>query len=327
MSSIAIIGAGLSALTLARKLAAEHEVTLYEKSAKPGGRMASREVNKTSFDHGAQFFIARTKSFADFLAPMIEAGVVADWQARFVELDGETVLSERQWNSDFPHYVGYPNMAAVGRYLADGLNIHYNSHIDKIQRNGTQWQLSSQAGAIEHSYDWVITAIPVKQAAELLINKASFAERLDNIEMLPCYALMVALSEPPAMPFDAALIKNTNLSWMTASHSKPGREGFGIQAHASNAWAAQHLDMPLEQVTEALLATVVRLSGIDADTITATDIKRWHYANIKKYAGEAYFIDETMQLAACGDWCIAGRVEAAFNSASKLADAIHTINH
>jgi predicted NAD/FAD-dependent oxidoreductase len=325
MSSIAIIGAGLSALTLARKLGTEHQVTLYEKSAKPGGRMTSREVNQTSFDHGAQFFIVRSKSFAEFLTPMIEAGVVADWQARFVELDDETILSERQWNSDFPHYVGYPNMAAVGRYLADGLNIHYDTHIDNIQRVGSQWQLSSQAGAIEHSYDWVITAIPVKQAAELLAGKASFAERLANIDMLPCYALMVALSSPPAMPFDAALIKNTNLSWMTASHSKPGREGFGIQAHASNAWAAENLDMPLEQVTEALLATVVRLSGIDADTITSTDIKRWHYANIKKYNGEAYFIDETMQLGACGDWCIAGRVEAAFSSATKLAEAIQSI--
>ena len=42
MTKIAIIGAGLAGLTLARALPAHAEVTLFEKSRGIGGRMATR---------------------------------------------------------------------------------------------------------------------------------------------------------------------------------------------------------------------------------------------------------------------------------------------
>ena len=73
---IAIIGAGLSGLTIALKLKNFADITIFDKSRGAGGRICTRYAEPYVFDHGAQFFIARSNKFKKFLEPMIEAGVI-----------------------------------------------------------------------------------------------------------------------------------------------------------------------------------------------------------------------------------------------------------
>ena len=49
---------------------------------------------------------------------------------------------------------------------------------------------------------------------------------------------------------------------------------------------------------------------------------RWRYANIDEQAAAATQIDKVLQIAACGDWFLRGRVEAAFTSARRLLDEL-----
>ena len=57
---IAIIGAGMAAVTCARTLVqAGHRVSVFEKSHTLGGRMATRNSPFGTFDHGAQYFTVR----------------------------------------------------------------------------------------------------------------------------------------------------------------------------------------------------------------------------------------------------------------------------
>ena len=59
------------------------------------------------------------------------------------------------------------------------------------------------------------------------------------------------------------------------------------------------------------------------DNIIHQDIHRWRYANIAKQENNVkFFIDNKMQLGACGDWLIHGRVEACYLSASALFNEI-----
>jgi predicted NAD/FAD-dependent oxidoreductase len=87
VTTIAVVGAGLPGLVAARQLQAFADVTVFEKSRGAGGRMATRYAGEFKFDHGAQFFTARTTAFRDFLEPLLSEGVIADWPARFAELD------------------------------------------------------------------------------------------------------------------------------------------------------------------------------------------------------------------------------------------------
>jgi renalase len=53
------------------------------------------------------------------------------------------------------------------------------------------------------------------------------------------------------------------------------------------------------------------------------DVQRWLYANAEKRVdADPCLLDRDQQVIACGDWCIHGRIEAAFLSGQAAAAAI-----
>ena len=82
---LAIIGAGLSGLMLARQLASCASCDLFEKSRGLGGRLATRYTDDYQFDHGAPDFTATSAAFRAFVRTLEQAGVVAPWQATCVQ--------------------------------------------------------------------------------------------------------------------------------------------------------------------------------------------------------------------------------------------------
>ncbi|MGY8791159.1 MAG: hypothetical protein ACKVKR_12930, partial [Pseudomonadales bacterium] len=66
--------------------------------------MSTRCRNNYQFDHGAQFFIAKTPAFKEFLQPFIQKDLVVRWDARFVELTGNEVTYRWTWTDEVPHY-------------------------------------------------------------------------------------------------------------------------------------------------------------------------------------------------------------------------------
>ena len=73
---IAIIGAGMAALSCAHALLAHgHSVMLLDKGRGPGGRMSTRRIStplsEVAFRHGAQYFMARDPA---------SVAEVSDWE-------------------------------------------------------------------------------------------------------------------------------------------------------------------------------------------------------------------------------------------------------
>lgn len=325
MKSIAIIGAGISGLSLARRIQSQFSYQLFEKSAAPGGRVASRMVDKQWFDHGAQFFTARSPQFKQYLHSLIDEGSVADWQARFVEIDGNVIQASRQWDDEFPHYVGVPDMAAIGRAMAQHQPVHFNTEIIELKRQQNSWQLRDRDGQSHGPFDWVALTLPAPQTLTLLPETFSDYKEIAGTSMKACYALMLSLKADPGLPFQAALVKNTDISWVSVNSSKPGRQGHSLLIHATNDWAEKHLDEDIESVKKHLVDTVVAVTGLDPQLINAAQVKRWVYANLPKQSQPSFYIDKALQMAACGDWCIKGRVEAAFNSGYKLGQSLNKL--
>jgi len=76
MVKIAIIGAGISGLALANTIKNNADVELFEKSRGFGGRVATRRANDFNFDHGAQFFKAKTLEFQNYIQPMLDQNII-----------------------------------------------------------------------------------------------------------------------------------------------------------------------------------------------------------------------------------------------------------
>jgi len=319
MASIAVIGAGLAGLTVARELSGAHRVTVFEKSRGVGGRMATRRAGPFQFDHGAQFITAQTDDFRGFLDQLLTAGALAQWPARFAELRRDGISVRRQWGDDYPHYVGTPGMNAIGKHLATGLDIRLETPVRSLARDDGRWLLSGDAPQPLGEFDWVIAAAPAAQTADLLAS-TPLAAHARGVSMQACFALMLGFSEAPDLPWQAALVRDADISWISVDSSKPGRPAaHSLVVHSTNPWADAHLDDDADEVRRHLSQELRDIANIDVAAATFSDLHRWRYANIDPQDGSACALNAEWRLAACGDWFVRGRVEGAFTSALALA--------
>ena len=311
---IAIIGAGLAGLTLAKRLSSAHEVSIYEKARGPGGRMSTRRADPYAFDHGAQYFTVETDRFRDFLQPFRDKDLITRWPKQ-VECVGGARLSEKE------KLVAAPGMNGLCKALADDLPVQAGVHIDHLERDGGGWLLVDKAGARLGPFDWVISSAPSVQTAALFPDAFSGQTTLDQTEMTGCFALMLGFETPLELPWTALKSGTAPIGWMAVNSSKPGRpEPYSILVQSDNEWAEQHLEDDPDEIRAILLEAASALARTDLSGASHQVLHRWRYAATRTPAGAPYLIDQDLQLAACGDWCLGGKVEAAFLSASELAD-------
>ncbi|MBT8078151.1 MAG: FAD-dependent oxidoreductase [Gammaproteobacteria bacterium] len=320
MKKIAVIGAGLSGLVVARRLSELADVVVFEKSRGVGGRMATRYAGDYEFDHGAQFFTARTPEFRAFLQPLIADGVVATWPAEFVEFDHDRQAASRTWGDDSPHFVGAPRMNSIGKYLSAGVSVTLKTAVAGVRRKDDGWELVDESQTVLGRFDWVVITAPPSQTAVLAKDCPELVSLCQQRKMLGCFALMLGFSQPLDLAWQAAVVRNADISWLAVNSSKPGRTGpFTLVVHSSNAWAESHIDDDIDSLLEKVLGEASTVTGEDLRQADHRQLHRWRYSNIGAHALPERFIDDRMQLAACGDWFVRGRVEAAFTSASALA--------
>jgi len=89
--------------------------------------------------------------------------------------------------------------------------------------------------------------------------------------------------------------------------------------HASGDWSEANLERAPEAVAEDLLAAFKALGGETPDSVS---MHRWRYADCPQYLHQGYAWDATQQLGLCGDWLNGGKVQGAWMSGFRLAEAI-----
>jgi len=318
-SKIAIIGAGLSGLSAAHLLKDFADITLFEKARGVSGRMSTRRAGPYFFDHGAQYFTARTKPFQDFIQPLLDQGIIERWNARYVKFKGNQIIERINWIDKEQRYVGVPGMNQVCKFLAKELNIYMNTRIVSLNHQGA-WQLIDEQGQQYSGFDWVICTAPSPQAAELLPEFFKYHADLKAIKMSSCFSLMLGFEQSFPTEFEAAHVTDSDLSWIALNGHKPKRPDlFTLMVHSSEEYAEAHIDDDRDQVMQYLIAETSRTIECDASTADYKTIHGWRYANNEyKKQKSPPFIDQDLKLAACGDWCLGGLVEGAFTSAYEL---------
>ncbi len=338
--NIAVIGAGMAGVACARTLLqAGHQVTLFEKSAGIGGRMATRSSAFGTFDHGAQYFTVRDPRFVRALQTV--PGVCKPWSANTVQvLDEHGQITAAGLPAQEAHWVPTPGMNALARRWAEPLTgqrrAELETRVTRLDRDALhphQWQLHSRgAGGAQHVYsgfDAVLLAIPAEQA-RLLLNTSQLtdglAQQLDMVKVAPCWTLMLAF--PQAMQpglstlgpqWNAARSTHHRIAWLARESSKPGRgavERWTVQASA--AWSQAHLEDDAQRVQAKLLKAFSEVTGIHAEP-AHVDSRRWRYAQTTQPLGKSHLWDVQTGIGVCGDWCLGQRVEDAFISGLELA--------
>ncbi|SOE16414.1 hypothetical protein SAMN05877838_1281 [Hoeflea halophila] len=315
-TDILVIGTGLAGLTLARELSNNsRKVTVIEKSRSAGGRLSTRRSDAGSFDHGAQYLTNRTASFSGLLDVLSRSADLAAW-------DPVGKDSAHTW------WVGRPGMSAIGKSLAKGLDITYQTRVIGIARQDEELIVHTEADdgrAPVYRASRVVAAIPSPQALDLLEPLDPAFEQLRNVRMAPCWSAMLAFDRTLADVPD--LIRGQDgdtLALIARNGSKPDRTGETFILHATPQWSRQQLEAGRDAVRTAMLEAMRRQTGLGnflPDPIHC-EVHRWLYALVEQPLDQPFLGNAQNTLFACGDWCIGGRAEAAHQSGEALAHHI-----
>lgn len=325
MRRIAIIGAGISGLTLAQALSGgagrRDVITVFDKGRGVGGRISTRREAGYRFDHGAPSFTVRTPAFRAWLAPFRAAGIVAEWRGPVVNLGGGRVIGARH---SYEHrFVGVPGMNALALRLAEPLDLRCGIEVAPLDAGPAPYRLRSTGGEELGSFDLVISTAPAHQTAALFRAVAGDA-RLPAAEMKPHHALMVGLDRPWEESWVAARLQEGPLKAIFVDSSKPGRavDRATLVAHTRSRWSREHEQTPAELLAPVLLHALRAALPCDIGEPGLARVHRWRSALVSRpsYCGPWVAPDGT--LAATGDFAAASRIEEVCLSALDLADRL-----
>lgn len=314
-----VIGAGWAGLKAATELsAAGHKVLVLEKSRGAGGRSATRRIDGARFDHGAQYFTARSAAFGRRLQQWRDAGLVQPWKPRLAIIGGRAGHGNPE---DTLRFVGVPGMNAVCKQLAEPLECRYQQHVSGL-RFDKVWKLSLDDGESVEARRLVVTAPPA-QSAELLGAIDPLHERLSAVAFNPCIATMLDFEEAFDPGFDAAFVNSDGpLSWIARNSSKPDREGSAWIVHATAEWSREHLEESFDDLAARLADAFADAVGQALPSIRVVAAHRWRYAQVVEALHDGALVDTERRLAIAGDWLAGSRIEGAWTSGRKAGQAL-----
>lgn len=322
MKRIAIIGAGLSGLTLGKKLSTQADVFIFEKSRGVGGRMSTRHADHFDFDHGAQYWTAEKKDFQIFLKSLIDS-VVAEWKGSIVTLEKGNPNVKNI--SELSCFVAIPHMNSLCKYLATDLNIFTQNEVINIKpTNEKKWRLINGIDQDLGIYDIVISTAPAPQTFKLFSDYLPQNNEIYKAKFDSCFALLVGVNQQWDRDWIAAHIHHSLIKWIGVNSTKPRRnhDNTCLVIHTNAEWTNANLHKDILRVQEILLNELAILTTLDIKNFSYVSTHRWLYSKVQPLNNHLYHIDLNLGLYAIGDWNDTSDIETVWLNAQKAADFI-----
>ncbi len=312
---VVVVGAGMAGLCAATELQrAGRRVLLLEKGRGVGGRMGTRRIGAATFDHGAQFFTARSPRFAAAIAHWQEIGVVEEWCRGFTaQPDGHS-----RWS-------GQPGMTSVAKHLAWDLEIMLETEVRSLAHFEDHWIVQTAAGEILQAPALVLTP-PVPQSFALLdAGEISLSEemrsRLTRIEYERCLAVMAVLAGPSRVPAPGGYAPPSGpIAWIADNQQKGISEAPAVTIHATHAFSLERWERDREESGQLLLRAAREWLGIGVKTF---QVHGWRYSKPMQVDDQPCAVaSKTPLLVLAGDAFAGPRVEGAALSGWAAAKAV-----
>ncbi|MBD2175738.1 FAD-dependent oxidoreductase [Pseudanabaena sp. FACHB-1998] len=331
MKDVIVIGAGIAGLICAQQLKqAGLDVTIVEKSAGLGGRMATRRLQGTWVDHGAQLISVKSDNFGRFIRKLEEKQIVKEWTRHVYQLSATGLLPP---NADDRHtrYCCPLGMTAIAKYLANDLPIITNTRIVTVNHNDIKWQLITDRQEILETKA-IVSTIPAPQFLplfeEVLASAPSFLQALQSVKFAPSVTIMAGYNPSNSIPNEWQAIRCLDdpiLDWISYDSSKHPDKAlqpvFVLQSTAE--FAKQSMEeSDLEIAGKPLLNQVGRLLAKWLASPEWWQVHRWRYAIAQDSLGVSCLSTSIpLSLVCAGDWCAGKNIEAAYNSGLAAAES------
>ena len=319
---IAVIGGGLSGLFAARTLKDHgHQVQVFEKTDRPGGRIATQTDSTYAFDTGAQYFTVRDERLQRYVQSWQTDGIVQPWKGR-VQVIKKGRLSDEKRVTE--RWVGIPAMDAIPSHLATAIEIELNVTVVSVTKNDGRWQLIDDHNKSYGPYDAVIVALPPPKATDFLRSSPALLNRIAEVKMQPCLAVMAAFEKPLDLPFDAAFVHQSPVRWAARNNSKPRRPAAECWVfHANAEWSQTAYNSKDDKTAvRSLLVSFFESIGRTFIEPKYQSTRYWQSAAAVNPLNVGCLWDSELNIGVCGDWCQMSRVEGAALSGMAMAGRI-----
>ncbi len=303
MKRIAIVGAGISGLACARRLVeADAEVVVFEKSRSLGGRCASRAWEGCVFDHGAQFFTARTPEFQCWLGEL--GSSVAEIETPVVSETGNVV------GEDSRRLYHVEGNNRLGRELAKGLDVRRETVVERIDGRRVAGE----------DFDAVVTCAPWPQTVALL----GFGEVANPYErnLTAAFLYDAVWCGRAREAYAVSDRSGAALAWSACENHKAGRVPPGrtlLVVQASPAFSQEHYDAPRDEWSARLQTGLEDRWELAASRRAGVFTHRWGFARRVAEIDKVTLPDGVF---ACGDAIRESRIEDVWCSGRALAKTL-----
>ena len=315
MINIAIIGAGMTGITLANMLQTKVKLTLFEKSRGIGGRMSTRRAEPYQFNHGAQYFKINNKEFKDFLSPLIKKKIIKPWKPNYIEFINKKFIKKHKFNNKY--YTGVTKMNSIVKYLAkNSFFIKSSCKIEEIKREQNKWIIIDSEKLYYGPYDWLFLTIPPNQTTDILDKNFKYLQIIKKIKMRSCYSIMLGFEKIKEFNFDTALLLDEDIRWLSINKRNIGKKVFtNLLINSSYNFAEKNINRSNDLLSEFLIKQASGILNYDLKHYNHKAVHFWKYAMTEKSNNFGSFLDENLKIVVSGDWCMNGKVEGAFLSA------------
>lgn len=274
MQTCLIVGAGITGLSAARHLKKKGwQVTVLEKAPRAGGRMATRVIDKTVFDYGAQFLTTYSLPFRAMFEDWLDENLVDEWCRGFLSVDRNLTYD------GYARYRARQGMNSIAQFLAQDIDLRCDTTVSQIQLQASQWVV--QTAQQTFAADAVLLTAPVPQARKLLSPALrldeSVYEAFEQIKYVPCIAMMAVTAGESGIPEPGAIqMQGEPLIWISDNSQKNmDPEQHGLTIHTGKLFSKQYW----KTEPEALIPLIWELvrPHVQCELVTA-QVHRWLYS-------------------------------------------------
>lgn len=251
---VGVIGAGISGIACANRLLDQgHEVHVFDRGRRIGGRMASRTLRDTNtafdgrvVDYGASYFTVSTSEFRAALAPLLASGIVREWTDTFHVAEPEGIIGVKTGPM---RYAAPGGLRTVVEALAADIprtSFTFPHKVERVEISAPHYSIDGQ------SFDALAMCVPVPQAGKCM-NADLLPPRVNVWE--PVIAVTMVFAESTWEELDGVFVNDDPvITWIADDGSRRGDGAPVLAAHVNPVLAAGHLQDPPAVIPFAIAA-------------------------------------------------------------------------
>ena len=323
MKNIAIIGAGITGLSLAYNLS-DNNVTIFDKSWRPGGRVSTRKHGDLLFDHGAHYLSINHE--VEQLRELLNNLNIVDIK----EINFSTNFQKKEILKK-KILVGKNGMNSIPRKIFDNLKIksHFNSKITKIIKMNDKYSIFADDKEFS-DFDLVLVCIPYLQAKELTSEFIDFKIKHEPIYE-PIYTVMLSYEDDNNINIDGGLNLHSNISFFM-------RQNFKFQDLKDECWVlnlssnftSKNLDIDNKLLEEKVISIFENSFNLTQKP-KFQNTHRWLYAQTKitynSLSKKNWIGSKDSKIFLSGDWVMGRSLSDAWNAGLQLSHYLKILNY